>query len=52
MGKNSPLPTVVWAPPPAGTFTTRLLLLSAMKTSPAPFTVTPAGKFSPLATVV
>ena len=43
VGVISPLPTVVWAPPPAGTSTTRLLLGSAMKTSPAASTATPYG---------
>src|ERR1039458_9342255 len=45
--------TVPWAallgtPPAAGTSTIRLLPVSAMITSPAPSTATPAGLFSPV----
>src|ERR1035438_7560364 len=50
-GRLHPLPTVTWAPPPAGTSTTWLLLVSAMKTSPAPSTATPYGRLHPLPTV-
>src|SRR6266851_5705592 len=35
-----------WVPPALATSWTRLLLLSAMYSSPAPLTVTPAGPFS------
>src|ERR1700690_2836772 len=51
-GKDSPVPTVVCAPPPAVTSTTRLLPKSAIKTSPAPSTATPVGRDSPVPTVV
>src|ERR1700723_3549242 len=51
-GQDSPVPTVVWAPPPAGPAAARLLKVSEMKTSPPPPPATPYGPFSPLPTVV
>src|SRR5271167_1299405 len=51
-GRFNPVPTVVWGPPPAGTFTIRLLPGSAMNTSPAVSTATLVGTFNPVPTVV